>query len=155
MGGRIRSDPVRDGILHPARDAFCISTDRLALSISPVLFLLTQMFRKRLRSQWREVKQLETSALSIVQEVLGALRVVKAFGQEDREHGRFMRRSHEGLLARIGVIVRESAFNLSVGFTIAMGTAIVLYIGVTHVQSGILTLGQLLLVDDLIISLFL
>ena len=95
----------------------------IALLVSPVLFFLTQVFRKKLRRQWREVKELETSALSIVQEVLGALRVVKAFGQEDREHHRFHSRSQEGVWARVGVVIRESAFNLSVGMTIALGTA--------------------------------
>jgi ATP-binding cassette subfamily B protein len=126
----------------------------IALTVSPVLFLLTQVFRRRLRGQWREVKQLEHSALSIIQEVLGALRVVKAYGQEDREHGRFLHRSREGLWARIRVVVGESAFNFSVGLTIALGTAAVLYVGATHVQVGILTLGQLLLVMAYLAQLY-
>jgi len=126
----------------------------IALAVSPVLFALTQVFRRRLRGQWREVKQLEHSALSIIQEVLGALRVVKAYGQEDREHGRFMHRSREGLWARLRVIAGESAFNFSVGLTIALGTAAVLYVGATHVQAGILTLGQLLLVMAYLAQLY-
>jgi ATP-binding cassette subfamily B protein len=126
----------------------------IALTVSPVLFLLTQVFRRRLRGQWREVKELEHSALSIIQEVLGALRVVKAYGQEDREHGRFLHRSREGLWARIRVVVGEGAFNLSVGLTIALGTAAVLYVGATHVQAGILTLGQLLLVMAYLAQLY-
>ena len=126
----------------------------IALTVSPVLFLLTQVFRRRLRGQWREVKQLEQSALSIIQEVLGALRVIKAYGQEDREHGRFLHRSREGLWARIRVVVGEGAFNLSVGLTIALGTAAVLYVGATHVQAGILTLGQLLLVMAYLAQLY-
>jgi ATP-binding cassette subfamily B protein len=126
----------------------------IALTISPVLFVLIQVFRTRLRGQWREVKQLETSALSIVQEVLGALRVVKAYGQEDREHGRFLRRAREGLWARLRVIVGESAFNLLVALTIALGTAAVLYVGASHVQAGVLTLGQLLLVMSYLAQLY-
>jgi len=126
----------------------------IALAVSPVLFLLTQVFRRRLRGQWREVKQLETSALSIIQEILGALRVVKAYGQEDREHGRFLRRARQGLWARLRVIAGESAFNFSVGLTIAFGTAAVLYVGATHVQADILTLGQLLLVMAYLAQLY-
>jgi ATP-binding cassette subfamily B protein len=126
----------------------------VALAVSPALFLLTQVFRNRLRGQWREVKQLEHSALSIIQEVLGALRVIKAFGQEDREHGRFMHRSREGLWARIRVVGGESAFNFSVALTIALGTAAVLYVGATHVQAGILTLGQLLLIMAYLTQLY-
>ena len=100
------------------------------------------------------MKQLETSALSIIQEVLGALRVVKAYGQEDREHGRFLHRARQGLWARLRVIIGESAFNLLVGLTIAFGTAAVLYVGAIHVQTGILTLGQLLLVMAYLAQLY-
>src|SRR5436309_1373077 len=57
----------------------------IALAISPGLVVTARAFRRRLRRQSREVKKLESSALSIVQEVLGALRIVKAFGQEARE----------------------------------------------------------------------
>jgi ATP-binding cassette subfamily B protein len=126
----------------------------VALTISPILLLLTQVFRKRLRTQWRDVKELETSALSVIQEILGALRVVKAFGQEEREHNRFLRRANASLAAHIRVIFSESAFTLGIGITIAVGTAIVLYLGVTHVQAGLLSLGQLLLVMSYLAQLY-
>jgi ATP-binding cassette subfamily B protein len=126
----------------------------VALAVAPVIVFLTQHYRGRLRRQWRDVKKLETSALSIVQEVLSALRVVKAFGQEDREHGRFVRRSDEGVWARIRLVVSESAFGLLSGMTIACGTAAVLYVGVTHVRAEILTLGQLLLVMSYLAQLY-
>src|SRR5574338_962814 len=54
----------------------------IALAVAPVLFLLSRTFRRRMRGQSRAVKKLESSALHVVQEVLGALRVVKAFNQE-------------------------------------------------------------------------
>jgi ATP-binding cassette subfamily B protein len=65
----------------------------IALAISPGVVVLGRAFRRRLRRQSREAKKLESSALSIVQEILGALRIVKAFGQEGREEQRFLRRS--------------------------------------------------------------
>lgn len=126
----------------------------IALTVSPILLLLIQLFRKRLREQWRDVKNLETSALSVIQEVLSALRVVKAFRQEEREHGRFMHCSNQSLWARLRVVVAESLFGLTVGMTLAIGTAAVLFIGVKHVQSGILTLGQLLLVMSYLTQLY-
>ena len=57
----------------------------VALAVGPVLLLASRTYRPRLRQASREVKELESSALAVVQEVLGALRVVKAFGQEGRE----------------------------------------------------------------------
>src|SRR5213594_1268387 len=93
----------------------------VALMVCPPLFLLSRLYRPRMRRQSRHVKKLETSALAVVQETLGAIRVVKAFGQE----------------GRYGVLV---------GLTSALGTAAVLLIGVGHVQHNVLTLGQLLMV---------
>ena len=118
----------------------------LALIISPVLFMLLRTFRHRVRQQSREVKELESSALSVVQEVLGAVRVVKAFAQEDREQERFVHRHKEGMWARIRLTFFKGGFDLLTGLTIAVGTAAVFFVGVSHVQSGVLTLGNLLLV---------
>ncbi len=126
----------------------------IALSAAPVILFLTKIFRQRLRKQWTEVKNIETSALSVIQEVLTALRVVKAFGQEDNEQGRFVRRSHESIWARIHVILSESAFSISIGLTIALGTAAVFFIGVKHTQTGILTLGEFILVMSYLAQLY-
>ena len=69
----------------------------IALCVVPPLVLVSWRYRSRLRSRARAVKQLESGALSVVQEVLAGLRVVKAFGQEDREQERFVGRSEEGV----------------------------------------------------------
>src|SRR6184192_2246836 len=67
----------------------------IALAVSPGLVVAARLFRPRLRRQSRELKKLDSRALGIVQEILGALRVVKAFGQEGREDERFVHRSRE------------------------------------------------------------
>jgi ATP-binding cassette subfamily B protein len=118
----------------------------IALTILPLLLAVSQAYRRRLRHQSREVKRLESSQLSIIQEVLGAVRVVKAFGQEDRESERFVRRSREGMRARVRLEISEAGFGLLLGLLTSVGTAAVLYLGVRHVQSGALTLGELTLV---------
>src|SRR3989454_2522173 len=118
----------------------------IALAISPGLVVTGRMFRRRLRRHSREAKKLESSTMSIVQEVLGALRVVKAFGQEAREEERFIRRSTEGMKVRLRLASLEGSFNVLVGLATAAGMAAVLLIGVRHVSAGGLTLGELLMV---------
>src|SRR5881409_2797827 len=118
----------------------------VALGVSPPLFVLSRLYRPRMRRQSRHVKKLESSALAVVQETLGALRVVKAFGQETRETDRFVRRSTEGVTARIRLALMEGRYGVLVGLTSALGTAAVLLVGVGHVQHNVLTLGQLLMV---------
>jgi ATP-binding cassette, subfamily B, bacterial len=126
----------------------------IALVVSPVLYLISRAYRRCFRSRSREIKQIESSVLSVIQEVLAATRVVKAFGQEDREQERFIDRSGQGMRARIRFLFAESSFGLLIGLTTAAGTAAVLLIGIRHVQSGILTLGEMLLVMGYLSQLY-
>jgi ATP-binding cassette, subfamily B, bacterial len=126
----------------------------IALIVAPILFVLTWSYRRRLRQRHREVKRLESSALSVVQEVLTSLRVVKAFGQEEREEERFVARSSEGVRARIRVSLVDGSFGLLTGLATAAGSALVLFVGVRQVQSGAITLGDLLLVVSYLSSLY-
>jgi ATP-binding cassette, subfamily B, bacterial len=125
-----------------------------ALAITPGLYLINQYYRRRLRARWHEVRKLETSALAVVQEVLGALRVVKAFGQEEREQQRFLLRSGEGMWARLRLSLAEGGFGMQVGVLTAVGSAVVLFVGIRHVQAGTLTLGELLLVMGYLAQLY-
>ncbi len=126
----------------------------IALAVVPPILLSAKVFRPRMRGQSREVKKLESSALSVVQEVLTGLRVVKAFGQEDREHERFLGRAGEGMRARIRLALVEGAYSLLIGVTIGAGGAAVLFVGMRRVQSGAMTLGDLLLVMGYLAALY-
>jgi ATP-binding cassette subfamily B protein len=126
----------------------------VAMTVVPVLFFLTAVRRRRMRAQSRHVKLLESGVFGVVQESLGALRVVKAFGQETRETGRFTERARAGLQGRIRLAWIEGGTGVLVGVTTAVGMALVLYLGVSHVQSGRITLGQLLLITGYLGQLY-
>jgi ATP-binding cassette subfamily B protein len=126
----------------------------IALVVVPVLAVLTEYYRRGVRAGWAEVKALDSSAMSALQEALGALRVVKAFGQEGREHERYVGRATKTLWRQLRVIVGEATFGLLVALTLALGTAIVLFVGVRHVQAGAITLGNLLLVMGYLAQLY-
>ena len=126
----------------------------VALAVSPVLFLLTRSYRRPLRRRYNKVKEIDTSSLSVIQEVLTAVRVVKAFGKEDHEQQRFVRHSSEGTKARIRLALFQGGFDLLIGLTTGAGTALVLFLGVSHVQAGILTLGELLVVMAYLTQLY-
>ena len=118
----------------------------VSLTVAPVLFLAMRVYRKRLRARWHDAKRLESSALSVVQESLEALRVVKAFGREDYARDRFADRSAASVRAKIGLSFVEGRFGLLVGATIGLGMGTVLFLGTRHVLAGIITLGELVLV---------
>jgi len=118
----------------------------VALGVTPIVFVLARIYRMRLRKRSREVKKLETEALSVVYEVLTALRVVKAFAQEERELERFAHTSLRGVRERVKLAAAQGRLQLWVGLATAAGTATLLWVGASHVLSGQLTLGALLLV---------
>ena len=126
----------------------------VAMTVSPVLIMLSRIYRPLLRDQSKVIKNAETSALSVVQEVLSSLRVVQAYGREDQEHQRFMRRSNDGMKARLKLAVDQGKYGLFVGMTTALGAAAVLWFGVRHVQSGTLTLGSLLMIMAYLAQLY-
>jgi ATP-binding cassette subfamily B protein len=118
----------------------------VAIAITPILLVTTQRYRRIVRPRYRHVKQVESSALAAVQEQLTSLRTVKAFVQEDREHARFMSRASEGVRARLRLAFSEGLYGVVNKGIVAVGTAGVLYLGALHVLSGVITLGDLLLI---------
>ena len=118
----------------------------VAMGVSPVLFILTWAFGDPLRRQWKEIRKLDSAAMSVIQEVLGAVRVVKAFGREEHEHDRFLLHSRKRISGQVRTEFLHNGFDLLVALAIAAGTAAALWIGVAHVQAGVLTLGELLIV---------
>jgi ATP-binding cassette subfamily B protein len=126
----------------------------VAMSIIPFLMAIPKIYDCRMRGQYTSVKELESSSLGIVHEVLTALRVVKAFGREDHEQERFVAQSTAGMGARIRLAFAESAFGLLSNVITAIGTALVLYIGVRSVLVSRLTLGELLMVIAYLTQLY-
>src|SRR5262249_30243936 len=115
----------------------------LVLSIAPFVALITRAFRARFRRQWNQVKTLESSAMSVVQEVVAASRVVKAFGQEHREHDRFFRESSASVGARLRAIWSEGIYGLTLAVIVRGAGAAILFIAAHHVLAGKLSLGEL------------
>jgi ATP-binding cassette subfamily B protein len=123
-----------------------LSLALLASAVVPPLFVLIQASGGYLRDQWNEIKRFESSAMGVVHEVLGSLRVVKAFGQEDREQARFVEQSARSVRGQMRLAWTQGVFDLLVGGAIAAVMAAALYLGARHVQAGLLSLGDLLVV---------
>ena len=118
----------------------------VALATAPIVAALSYVRRRYLRPRYRKMKALESSAQGVLHEVLGALRIVKAFAQEDREQQRYVNHAGESHHARLRITFAESIFGTLSNLTTAAGGAVVLLVGVRHVMTGTLTLGELLLV---------
>src|SRR6266705_362154 len=126
----------------------------VALLVSPVMFLLTFVFRPRIRAGWRKFRASESAAMAVAQESLGASRLVKSYGQEERKNEELVSHYDASLSASLKVQVDSAIYSLLVGILTAAGLAAVLYIGIGHVQAGLLTLGSLLVVNYYVTQLY-
>jgi ATP-binding cassette, subfamily B, bacterial len=126
----------------------------IALLVSPLMFLLTFVFRPRIRAGWRKFRASESAAMAVAQESLGASRLVKSYGQEDRKNKELVSHYDASLSASLKVQVDSAVYSLLVGILTAAGLAAVLYIGIGHVQLGVLTLGSLLVVNYYVTQLY-
>jgi len=126
----------------------------IAIAISPALLLASYYFQSRVHEHWRESKRLESSAIGVVHETLGALRVVKAFGRERGEQERFIQRSGKGIATRMWVSLAVNIYHAVVAVVIALGTAAALYVGSREVQSGLITVGEFVMVMAYLAQLY-
>ena len=126
----------------------------VALATAPVAVTLSYFRRRYVRPRYRAIKAMESSTQGVLHEVLSSLRVVKAFAQEDREEQRYVNRASEAQDARLRLTYAQSGFGMLTGMTTAAGRAGVLFVGVTHVLAGTLTLGELLIVMGYLTQLY-
>ena len=126
---------------------FCISWrfTLIALSIVPVLFLVVFFFTKRIKKASRAVRQKESELLTIVQEVLSSIRVVKAFAREDYEQQRFEEQSLENVETALQARAIKAKLSPIVEVLAAVGTCLVLGFGARLAMTGQLSAGDLIL----------
>ncbi len=126
----------------------CINWQLAIISVllSPLLFLLARNSSRKVRAGYDEVKQLDSSAMLVMHEALSSVRAVKAFVQEGYEDELFRRKSRLRMREQVRLASIQASFHVLIGLTIALGTAAALVVGVSQVQQGRISVGELLLV---------
>jgi ABC-type multidrug transport system fused ATPase/permease subunit len=119
---------------------------RLALLVLlpvPILAVTLRYFNTRIRPVYRQVRQRLGDINAKLQDSLSGIRVIQAFGQEDRELARFATESENYYRARVDGIKYWATYFPAIGFVASLGTVIVLGAGAVMVVQGHLTLGTL------------
>jgi subfamily B ATP-binding cassette protein MsbA len=117
----------------------------IALSVAPLLFAVVFHYTRCIKKATREVRRKEGEMVSVIQEVLSSMRVVKAFGREEFEQQRLAEESFESI--EIALRVRGLKVRLAplVDMIIAAGTCLVLWFGGRMALAGSLSVGSLVL----------
>jgi len=115
----------------------------IALSVAPALAVVVLLFTRRIKQAARDVRKKEGEILSVMEEVLSSIRVVKAFAREDYEQKRLEGESMEGVEVALKARALKAKLTPLVGVIVACGTSLVLWFGARLVLEGSLSAGSL------------
>jgi ATP-binding cassette subfamily B protein len=117
----------------------------IALSVAPLLALVVFKYTREIRKASREVRKKEGEIVSVIQEVLSSMRVVKAFAREDYEVHRLEEESLENVEIALHARSMKARLAPTVEVIVAVGTGLVLWFGARMVLAGSLSAGSLVM----------
>jgi len=116
----------------------------IALLVAPGLFLVVYHYTHRIKKASRAMRRQEGEVVSVLEEVLSSIRVVKAFAREDYEQKRFEEESRASVEKALQARNIKAKLPPIVEIIVACGTCLVLWYGARLVLTGGLTSGELL-----------
>ena len=116
----------------------------IAMAVAPGLFWVVFHYTHRIKQAARAVRRQEGEVVSVLEEVLSSIRVVKAFAREDYEQERFEKQSLESVERALKARTLKAKLSPLVEVIVACGTCLVLWWGARLVLTGALTSGDLL-----------
>ncbi len=116
----------------------------IALLVAPGLFLVVYHYTHRIKQASRAARRKEGEVVSILEEVLSSIRVVKAFAREDYEQRRFEQESRANVELALQARTIKAKLPPLVELIVACGTCLVLWYGARLVLTGGLSSGELL-----------
>jgi ATP-binding cassette subfamily B protein len=126
----------------------------LALSACPLLFVTISTMSTRINQAATTAHERESTIYSLVQRTMSAIRVIQAFTKEEEEHRRFMAASADSLSASLRLYNLQALYSGVVNVVIAVGTALVVWVGTRHVLAGMLSVGELVVFTAYLASLY-
>jgi ABC-type multidrug transport system fused ATPase/permease subunit len=115
----------------------------IALGVTPFLIVFVFHLKRAVKHVTRVVRQRESEILAIVEQGLGSVRVVAAFGRENLELARLATASHATVDAALKARQIKSLLSPTVSIVAAFCTAIVLWKGTSLIVTGAMTVGAL------------
>jgi len=115
----------------------------IAIGVTPFLLLFVMRFKKAVKEVTKVVRVKQSEVVAVVQEGLGSVRAVKAFGRQDLEVAHMEAASHATVEAALKARQVKSLLSPVVSVVVAICTAIVLWKGTSLIVAGTMTAGAL------------
>ncbi len=116
----------------------------VTLSVLPLLFYATFLFRKKAREAYREVRTLIARINAFLQERFSGISVVQVFHREEKEFEKFDRINAKYRDANIKSIFYYAVFYPAVELISALGIGLIIWYGGGEVIKGTVTIGVLI-----------
>ena len=115
----------------------------IAVAITPFMLLLVSRFKKAVKKATHEVRKEQSKIVSVVEQGLQSMRVVKAFGRQDLAEKNLEEVSKATVEAALKARKVKALLSPIVAVTVAACTAIVLWRGSALILAGAMTAGAL------------
>ena len=115
----------------------------IAVAVTPFLLMFVSRFKKAVKKATHQVRLHQADIVSVVQEGLESVRVVKAFGRESLEDSRLGEVSHATVEAALNARRVKSLLSPIVSVVVALCTAVVLWRGASLILGDVMTVGVL------------
>ena len=120
-----------------------VSLALTAACVAPPLYLTITRLSSRIHGHAAASKEAESDLYSRAATALGAVKLVQAYGREERAVEDFRKKSERSLALSLRLYSTETLFILLVDSVLAVGTAAIVWLGALHVMSGQLGVGTL------------
>ncbi len=115
----------------------------IAVAVMPFLLIFIFRFKLVVKEVTREVRMRQSEIVAVVQEGLGQVRAVKAFGRQDLEVQHMEAASHASTEAALRARSVKSLLSPVISVVVALCTGIVLWKGTALIVAGTMTAGAL------------
>jgi len=115
----------------------------IAIAVTPFLLVFVFRFKKAVKKSVHEVRQDQSSMLTVLQQGLESIRVVNAFGTQNEEENRLKKISMETVHAALRTRKLKALVSPVVSIVVTICLAVVLWRGSSQVLAGAMTVGAL------------
>lgn len=126
----------------------------IALGVVPMLLMLIGTISGRIEKIASGARIKESRLYNVAHRALSAIHVVQAFTGETEVYREFVESSRESLDENLRLYTVQTVYSGAVNVMIALGTALVIYVGALHVMHSQLTLGELIVFTTYLASLY-
>lgn len=113
----------------------------VAFLVIPILYIYSVRFGKGVKKATKTEKKKASKVASIVSENITAMALVQAYGREDMEQANFVEENSASVKARVSALRLSEIFKRFANVIVAIGTALVVFVGGWLMLAGILLPG--------------